>query len=472
MTLEKISGIFIPNTHSDYNQIKMDLDRFVTTFNGDYTRMIFYEESDAGIEIPRLYPVQDDILDNSMEGDTIELSSNIIPRTNRQQQAMDFLYNNNSGVLKLEPGAGKTIIAIHTICRIKKRTIIFVHKDSLIKQWKQEILDHTDLKEEDIGILKRKTYKGVFNKPIIISTVQSVGSFIKTIPEFKEEIRNAGIGIAIFDEAHTTVGPEKFSKCSMVLPCKRIYGLSATPYRTDGNDDIIKYHLGEIKYFEAEEGEALKPTVFMIYFPFGVYSQHKKYLSWGGKFSQSKYFQQLYKSPIYIDRVSKIINKLHSQNRILLVLGVRLTSLFALAKNINVEKNEVGILIPTAVKNKKYKKDIDDVTDTTDLTSAFNDKNIVFSTYTAARDGNNRKALDTLIMTVPTGNVEQAAGRILRVLEGKKQPYIIDLIDTEGPLVQSAITKTKVPWFIRSSLKRKEFYKEKGWEIKEFTYTK
>ncbi len=474
--LPRTSGITIPYDYPHIQQIMMDLDRFVTGYNGESTRMVFYEKVPGGIMVPRYYKVPGCMLpdcvieDLSSEGDDIDIESKIKPRNDRQVKSMDFLQRNNCGVLKLEPGTGKTVLSIDTICKVGKRAIVFVHKKKLREQWTEEILEHTNVSIDDVAWLSKETYKKDFSKPVIVATVQGICSYLKNIPEFKEALMKSGIGLAIFDEAHTTVGPEQFSKASMSLPCRRVYGLSATPYRNDGNDDIITSHLGEIQYFEPEKDELLKPIVFMIYFPFGVYKASKRYLTYGGGFSTSRYYQQLYKSPKYIDRVSRIIDKLYMQDRTLLVLGVRITSLLTIAQSDQVSREDTGIFIPTAVTKKEHKKTIEIVSDNMDLTVAFKEKKVVYSTYNAARDGNNRKALDTLIMTVPTGNVEQAAGRVLRVLEGKKQPYVIDLIDTEGPTVKYYPTGQMVPWWVKSALYRKELYQEKGWEIREHKY--
>ena len=108
------------------------------------------------------------------------------------------------------------------------------------------------------------------------------------------------------------------------------------------------------------------------------------------------------------------------------------------------------------------------ITDTFDLMESFKTKNVVFSTYGACRDGNNREELDFLMMACPTTNVEQAAGRILRLLENKKAPIVVDLVDTEGPTVNCA-DGTNGSWFERSAKKRKLFYEKKGWDVIKYT---
>ena len=68
-------------------------------------------------------------------------------------------------------------------------------------------------------------------------------------------------------------------------------------------------------------------------------------------------------------------------------------------------------------------------------------------------------------MSCPTANIEQSIGRILRTLDGKRQPIVLDLIDIQGPMYN--IDGKMIPYFVRSSRKRYNFYKEKDWIVKE-----
>jgi hypothetical protein len=141
--------------------------------------------------------------------------------------------------------------------------------------------------------------------------------------------------------------------------------------------------------------------------------------------------------------------------------------LLTLAADVGLPREDVGIFIPGS-KEKKYNKMVEEVTDTRDLDEAFYTKKVVFSTYGACRDGNNRLDLDFLVMYTPTTNPEQAVGRVLRLMDGKKRPIVIDLVDTEGPEVISKSTdgeRVKTTWFRRSAKKRKEIYDRKKWEV-------
>lgn len=460
MLLRK-SGILIPKDHPEASAIIKHLDRFLYDWDGSAVPIKFFEDMGDHYLIPRFYPVKDYVVDQTDPGEDIDIESNIIPRTERQALAMDWLPKQQTGVLRLEPGSGKTVVAIHTISTLKKRAIVFAHKTKLLGNWVSEILKFTNLTEDDIAKLSTKNFKKALKKKIIICTPHVIAYAVNhNNHEFLEALRNSRIGIAFIDECHVGVGPEEFSKSSLNLCCRNLYGLSATPTRKDGNDDIINFHLGEVKYFPPEEGELIDPKVYMIYFPFGIYGQYKKYLTWGGRFQGSRYLKQMFKVEKYIKTVSALIKRSYNEGRITLVLGDRVASLLELAKKAELPKEDVGIFIPGSTKKERLS-----VSDTDDLDDAFFKKKVVFSTYLACRDGNNRKDLDCLIMSTPTGNPEQAIGRIQRELEGKKTPIVLDIVDTEGPEVNSIHSKTKINWFMRSAEKRIELYKEFKWNI-------
>src|SRR5690606_3287000 len=72
-----------------------------------------------------------------------------------------------SGVIVLPCGAGKTIVGIGVMQIVGAQTLILVTNTLSIRQWKNEILDKTDITEEDIG-----EYSGEKKeiKPITIAT--------------------------------------------------------------------------------------------------------------------------------------------------------------------------------------------------------------------------------------------------------------------------------------------------------------
>lgn len=462
MNIIRTSGLIVPKTHEDFMAIERDLNRMVYTFNGDHVNMLFYEDLGDSILIPRFYPMQNSITDQREDGVEINITSKIEPRNERQKLAIKFLTNETQGVLQLEPGSGKTVISVDAVCKINRKAIIFAHKTKLLDQWKEEFLSFTDISEDDIGKLSTSKFSKIFEKKIILCTPHVIAYAVKhNKEEFLKALSEAGIGVAIFDEVHVAVGPEEFSKASLHLNCKRVFGLSATPTRNDGNGDIIKYHIGEVTYFKPTEYELVKPKIFIVYFNFGIYKRYRSYLNWGGKFSVTRYFKQMHKIDSYMHTVAELIKKCYKEGRTTLILGMRKTTLLELARKCDVRKEDIGIFIPTSTSKERLS-----VSDTDDLDESFMTKRLVFSTYQGGRDGNNREDFDCLIHSTPSSNVEQSVGRVLRKKEGKKIPYVFDLVDTDGPLINSYNDKNKkVNWFIRSLEKRLEIFESKHWDI-------
>jgi hypothetical protein len=461
--LTRTSGITIPRDYYLYQQIEKDLTRIVYQWNGDKSVIRFFENVDGGIMIPRFYPINDEINDIRCVGDKIDIEDCIVPRNKRQKDSIEYLVNNNSCVLRLDPAAGKTVISIAAISKIKRKAIIFAHKTELLDQWKSEILKFTTLSDSDVGKLSsdRDIYDVVFKKKIIISTPHVIYiAAKKNNTDFLKALSCAGIGVCFIDECHIGVGPEEFSKSSIFLNCMLIYGLSATPARQDGNTDIIEYHLGKVVYFPPEEGERINPKIIMVRMPFHIYEGGNiSNLMWGGKFNNSRYWNMVSKNLGYAKKVATLVKKAYAQGRTILVLSNRINSLLNIAEQCSLPKCDVGFFTPGAMAQKKR---VLKFSDTLDLKEAFKTKRVVFATYGAAREGNSRDDLDFLILAIPTGNVEQAIGRIQRSMEGKKQPIVMDLIDTQSPL-----NRAKEKMFEVQANQRKSFYQKMGWEVKD-----
>lgn len=429
---KRTSGIFIPFDRN-VEDIKRKLTRNVLQWNtGTYKELRFYEEVDGGILVPRYFPLDDIVLDESSEGEDIEISGKSSPISDRQFMYIEEFKNRNSGIIRLEPGCGKTYIATQIVCHYKKRTIVICHKDKILDQWRDEFLKHTTIKESEIGRMSTSNYRECLKKSIILVTPHVIFRSIKERRELIDELLNSNIGILFVDECHVGIGPEQFSKSSIFVNARRTYGLSATPFRSDGLNDIIEMHLGKIFYIEPLSKDLLKPKMYVVSENFGVYKPNSRYLYFGGKFHMSRYLNQLYKSTKMQELFVKVIDRLVEKNRRILCLSSNVKLIYVLAQRISKYRERIGIFSPKFYK--KYNKEqILKVTDTFDLMEAFYKKQIVFSTYSYCRDGNNRLDLDSLVLLTPTRNKEQAIGRIMRQMENKPVPIVIFFVDTSLP---------------------------------------
>ncbi len=462
--LERTSGIKIPYNYPNIENIKAFLTRKLYNFQTNVSKEIsFYEECYDHILIPRYYPIEGALVkNNTCDGVDINITSKIIPRSEDQADAIKLMSTKNCGIIKRDTGSGKTIISIDAICNRKKKTLILCQNSEVLKGWKKEFLEFTDISEDQIDILKSssKGYKKIFQKSIILATPKLISFGVKK-EAFLQELKNAGIGIMIIDEVHKAVGPEVYTKSSISVNCSVTWGLSATPLRKDGNSDIINFHFGELYEFESAAHETMAPEIYQVWFNHETFTPHKKYIMWGGQFSYQKYNQQLKNSKVYMDRVIHDIDRAFKAGKNILAISSRIDIMVDIVKRLKYDKSSIGLAIPTLDKKEKLK-----YSDTDDVKVAYHDKQLVFGTYSGVKEGLNRKSLDVIIFLTASPDVVQAVGRITRSLEGKATPKVIDYVDTDKNIFRTSKPKLKEkPIFISQSEKRLEFYLSKGWKV-------
>ena len=459
MNLIRTSCIRIPlqfETEKWCQQIIKDLTRTSPSYDdpSKINTTTYCEKRDGYLLIPRFYPVEQfghKVISYLSDGKDIDIEFKSTLRSDLQKQSFEMMTTENHGLLKLKPGEGKTVISIAAICKLKKKSIIFTHKDSLLTQWKERFLEHSTISEDEIEILTTADREDVLKKSIVLCTVQTMNSMIDRLPNIESLLSNADFGISVHDEAHTTSGAEKFSRSALYIPCKKTFGLSATPGRADHNHDIIWHHLGQV--FEPEgQTDTMKPKIKMLYFDHKVISNHKRYVYWGipdkdgktklpyPKFDSSRYLQMLTskKNDTYIPMMQKIVRKIYDSGRTPILISDRINILDLCAQAIP-NKEDVGFFIPRTGKDRDKHLQ----------------KKFVFSTPGSSRDGTDKQSLDTLIMANRISNIEQAIGRVCRFKVNKLQPVVFDVVDSGCEDL------------VGSSVRRKEFYTQQGWEIEE-----
>ncbi len=447
-TFFRTSGIIIPRKYENeqfYWQIKEFLTRRTQKYNTpDYEINRFYLETEEALIVPRFFPMERfvdcEIVDKSQEGETINISHKIVPRTKTQERAIQHLLTHDSGILELAPAVGKTVVSIYAVAEKKRKTFVLVHRDSLADQWKGEkdadplqgFLSFTNLEENDIARLTSNTFEDDLKKSIIICTDQTFISLLKrNRHKFLVALNQANIGIFIADEVHTSVGAPSFSNCSVHIPAKYVYGLSATPYRYDGNGDVIEFHLGDIYSDEDLEGTMpAKVTILLLDYKIDIPYRYK-YLHWENEFQRSRYLSLMRKSKPFMEASRSLLKKLKSDRNILFV-----------AERIKV----VDILYDWLKSDSKSKF----------IGNAKMDQlkyNVVFATPGKVRDGVDIPKKDTLITTSPISNIKQMTGRVLRPHAGKIEPVVIDMVDIGCKDISSTLYN------------RLKFYENRNWKI-------
>jgi len=442
--LERTSGIRIPYAYPELiSRAKRMLTRTVKEYTSEDVSIVkFYEEDGDYLLVPRYFPIHKCYSGEFVIEDNIKdpvqipwLESKIKLRDEAQELAYNYLIRNENGILQLPPGSGKTVISIHMICTRKLKTIILTHRSQLVDQWFNRFLDCTNIELEQIGTLRsRKNISEELQKPIVITTDQFFISQLKEEErrtEFLDLLKDAGFGVFIADEVHTSVGAPTFSKCSILIPTKYSYGLSATPYRFDGNSDIIQYHLGDV--FQIQEGTTtMRPLIVVILGKFTNIQRPNKYIYWNNIFQRPRYITKLCASEAFFKLCCKLLRTAIDKERNILFICERIKFITKLV-DLFTKFNPSTFIQADTLENL--------------------DNPIVLATPQKIRDGIDAPHKDCLIMATPVQNVEQLCGRILRIYPGKKDPVFFDIVDFGcAEIASSYYTRLKV-------------YNQKQWDV-------
>jgi superfamily II DNA or RNA helicase len=203
-----------------------------------------YRESPSKFYVPHYYGIEHfgpPKQYNITEGHNINLEFNGNPRDYQVSVINKFLehcenVSYGGGLLELHTGWGKTCAGLYIISKLKKKTIIIVHKEFLMNQWIERIQHF--LPNARIGKIQGPIVD-IENKDIVLCMLQSLIS-----KDYEQKIFNE-FGLTIIDEVHH-ISSQSFSNSLFKLVTKYMLGLSATMDRKDGTTDVFKMFLGDV----------------------------------------------------------------------------------------------------------------------------------------------------------------------------------------------------------------------------------
>jgi DNA excision repair protein ERCC-3 len=167
-----------------------------------------------------------------------------------QRDAADIFYaggdvRGGSGVIVLPCGAGKTIVGIAAMALMQKSTLVLTTGVTAVKQWHREILDKTDLAEDQVAEYTGET-KDI--APVTLATYQ----ILTYRPDKSEEFPHFQLfdqrdwGLIIYDEVHLLPAP--VFRVTAHIQARRRLGLTATLVREDGREADVFSLIGPKKY--------------------------------------------------------------------------------------------------------------------------------------------------------------------------------------------------------------------------------
>ena len=370
-------------------------------------------------------------------GEIIPVSFN---GTLREEQsiAAEALLANNIGVLSATTAFGKTVVASYLIGRRRTNTLILVHTQALLMQWRKSLEAFLNFNltppQKPKGRGRRAVWSPVgtlgagkdsLHGIVDVAIIQSVLSD----GEAKELVKN--YGMVIVDECHH-ISAVNFEKVLRATNAKYIYGLTATPTRQDGHHPIIFMQCGPIRYRVDAKAQAEKCAFDHILIPrFTAY-----------RTTADKPIAALYKDLAENAARNKLIAEdvafAMKHRRAPIVLTERREHVETLREMLSGQCRNIITLVGT-VSQKERRETL------ARLSSIPEDEPfVIIATGRYVGEGFDFPRLDTLFLALPIawkGKVAQYAGRLHRDYEGKTEARVYDYVDLNVPMLERMYQK-------------------------------
>ncbi len=372
-----------------------------------------------------------------------------------QVPAVEALVENETGILNAATAFGKTVVCCDVIAKKKVNALILLQSSALLEQWENALEKFLIIDEEppeyETSTGRKKKRKSVIGKlqgahdsTTGIIDIAMVGSICKK-GEFHKRLHD--YGLIIVDECHHAAS-DTIVEVLQEVNAKYVYGVTATPFRSDGLEKINYMLLGSIRYRYTSKDRAKEQGIEHL-----VYPRFTRAVA--PRFQQDK----MHPNEAYAivreneDRDNIIVNdviKCVKEGRTPVILSKYVDHSRKLYERLLGHADKVFLLSGENSK-KEHKTILRQMNQV-----KFDESMILVATGKLIGEGFDYPRLDTLIMAMPVSwksVVEQYAGRLNRDYEGKESVIIYDYVDGH------------ISMFEKMYYKRLKAYKQIGYDV-------
>jgi superfamily II DNA or RNA helicase len=322
-------------------------------------------------------------------------------------------------------------MAIGVICEIKKPTVVVVAQDFLVNQWRQRIA--TFAPKARIGIIQGDRCEYGKDYDVSIAMLQSL---VRRKDSYPSDMWKS-FGLAITDEVHR-VSAATWSETVPLFNSEYRLGVSATPRRKDGTENVFFWHIGPVIYKSTVK--RMVPKLRRVFTGFDFYRSRGFDPASSSRETQ---IRMLCSDKARNELIVSELKKASDAGRKVIVLSERRKHLEVIQMMFNHIKKTECVVDYYVGGRPQEELDIAE------------GANVILSTYQMAKEALDIPALDTAFLVTPSSDVEQAVGRIMREHESKKEPVVVDFVDS------------KISRWSQQFEKRLAFYKREGMFIKD-----
>ena len=289
---------------------------------------------------------------------------------------------------------GKTFTGLAIAAKLGQKTLVVTHTTTLRAQWEKEVKKVFGI---DAGVIGG----GKFNvePPIVIGNIQSL---YRRVDDIKEVF-----GTVILDEMHHVSSPT-FTRIVDEMPARFKVGLTGTLERKDGRHVVFRDYFGH-NVFKPPKENYLIPKI-------DIYKTDIRFID--GSFTPwAERINDLTHNEEYVHSVSMIAAKYAAEGHKVLVVSDRVHFLKRCANLVG----DKAVSITGDMNFEEREEAMQEV-----RTS----KNILFGTQSIFSEGISLNELSCLVLGTPVNNeplLTQLIGRVVRKMDGKRQPVIVDI---------------------------------------------
>lgn len=398
-------------------------------------------------ELKDIFKEQDCIIhfiDKTNWGRRIDVEFNGSLR-DEQPQAIEKLLKFDNGILSGTTAFGKTVVAIKLIAERKVNALILVDKVSLVAQWRKRLTDFLVINEslpeaDEVKKRGRKKARSIIGQLgagkdslsgiIDIAVMQS----LNRMGEVKECVKN--YGMVIVDECHH-VSAFSFEEVLKSVNAKYVYGLTATPTRKDGHHPIIFMQCGPIRFRDDAKKQAEKRPFEHYIIP--RFTSLRVPID---KEEKDVTIQELYAEIVENEMRNQLIIddvvRSHECGRNCVVLTERTAHVEFLTKGLS--KKIPDVISATGGMGTKETRETMARIANTPLDRPLT----LVATGKYIGEGFDEPRLDTLFLAMPIswkGTLQQYAGRLHRLFDGKNEVQIYDYVDIHVRMLEKMYSK-------------------------------
>ncbi len=341
----------------------------------------------------------------------------------QQPDAVSKLLKHDEGILCAGTAFGKTVAAVFLIAARKTNTLVLVHREQLLEQWRERLASFLDLSLDSIGQIGGGKLKqtGIIDVGIIQSLYRK--GIVKDLV--------ADYGHLVVDECHH-LSAFSFEQVMRKVRAKYVTGLTATPVRKDGHHPIIYMQCGPIRF-----NVPVRAQVQASPFEHRVIPRATD-VRWSSEARPTihELYALLSNDSARTDQIVRDVAAAVRQGRSPLVLSGRTEHLDRLCLRLRQHCRNV-FLLKGGMATKDRARLMQELT-------IEDGPRVIVATGSYIGEGFDDPRLDTLFLVMPIswhGTLQQYVGRLHRLYAGKRVIEVYDYVDSAIPMLNRMFQK-------------------------------